>query len=163
MIWYHEHLPHIFSFSVWYSMTNMNWITWDEIQRKENWAKQGKNAYGFAHLLGMLVFRALQVLKWFNFPVVSIVDETIVDVLNCNMYPNLRWLQSSFGDKHSVYMTYKHYHILFLLTSHLYVMYIYLSYVDILLLQHRSTKYLWISENWHRKQKYIENGPSIYK
>ena len=45
MIWYHEHLPHIFSFSVWYSMTNMNWITWDEIQREENWTKQGKNVY----------------------------------------------------------------------------------------------------------------------
>jgi hypothetical protein len=26
---------------------------------------------GFVHLLGMLVFRALQVLKWFDFPVVS--------------------------------------------------------------------------------------------
>ena len=26
---------------------------------------------GFVHLLGMLVFGALQVLKWFDFPVVS--------------------------------------------------------------------------------------------
>jgi hypothetical protein len=26
---------------------------------------------GFVHLLGMLVFRALQVLKWFDFPVDS--------------------------------------------------------------------------------------------
>ena len=33
---------------------------------------------GFVHLLGMLVFRALQVLKWFDFPVVSYVDAKLV-------------------------------------------------------------------------------------
>jgi hypothetical protein len=33
---------------------------------------------GFSQLLGMLVFRALQVLKWFDFPVVSYVDAKLV-------------------------------------------------------------------------------------
>jgi hypothetical protein len=33
---------------------------------------------GFSQLLGMLVFRALQVLKWFNFPVFSYVDAKLV-------------------------------------------------------------------------------------
>jgi hypothetical protein len=33
---------------------------------------------GFSQLLGMLIFRALQVLKWFDFPVVSYVDAKLV-------------------------------------------------------------------------------------
>ena len=33
---------------------------------------------GFSQILGMFVFRALQVLKWFDFPVVSYVDAKLV-------------------------------------------------------------------------------------
>jgi hypothetical protein len=64
---------------------------------------------GFSQVLGMLVFRALQVLKWFDFPVVSYVDAKLVCQLT-------KIKLVIFDDKHIVYMTYKHYQhfILFL-------------------------------------------------